>query len=293
MKVLYTNDWHLTDKRPLNRVDKEFFTTQFEKVEEILKIAKKYKVDVMYHGGDWFDHPRVDLWVINELIRLLSMYKIPIVTAIGNHDIFGYNIVSVKKSALGTLLRSGLVKISKHAVHIATNHTVDLYKNIDSNVIVTHNLVSPNPVPYPFILCKDLAPHVKGKIVLCGHKHWSFYYKDKANDCIMINTGCLVRTSVSEKNHMPYVVILDTETKKGGKVFLKCAKKGEDVFDLTSKKKQDTVKFDIDSFVQELKTTKFSRSDVMEVFNEFVKDKKVDKEVLDEACKRIEYASKK
>lgn len=295
MKILYTNDWHLTDKRPLNRIDTDFFEVQFKKVSQILKIATERGVDSIIHGGDWFDAPRVDFAVLNELIRLFKAYgvgeKIPTIqTVIGNHDIFGYNLESVKKSVLGTLLRTGLVKIVEGdgAVHITTNHTVDIYKSIKAKVIVTHNLVSPNPVPYPFILCDEIAPYAKDKIILCGHKHYNFLYENKAQNCIMVNTGCLVRTSTSEKNHMPYVVIIDTDAMTVEKVPLTVAQRGEYIFDLTLRNKEEKKTFNIDEFVKDLKTTKFSHSDIREIFAEFVKDKKVDPETLEEAFRRID-----
>src|SRR3990172_1120331 len=87
MKYLLCGDWHISDKKPENRID-DYWSTVKNKIEFILKTAQDEKVEKILQPGDFTDSPAMQWSSFIEITDLFNQYKtIPIFTVAGQHDL--------------------------------------------------------------------------------------------------------------------------------------------------------------------------------------------------------------
>lgn len=225
MRLLYTNDWHLQENTPVNRVD-DFKQVMFNKLDEINEIRIKEKIDFVIHGGDLFDSWKVSPEFTGKVIRHIFdyvIYGIP-----GNHDLLGYNLTSYDKSSLSVLEKSGhYIRLDRIQYLIKGDEKVriigipagqesileDLIKEVSNRdtreprIVVNHAMITDEEnLPYEHTYYKVLDGIAD--VVLCSHWHKPFYMQtDKS---IFINNGSLMRCSIDER-HEPQVCIIDTK----------------------------------------------------------------------------------
>jgi len=294
-RVMYTTDWHLCFKCPGKRKETDFFDLQMDKVEEIIKIAIKNDVGLIIHGGDFFDSPRVDYWLLNAIIKRLQTlqeYNIKLYIVPGSHDMYGYNIDSLHSTALGTLVETGIANILTGKLNIGDitfygipatlNHDVSLYAGLEKRaVVISHNMITPTSVPYDHILLQDIPGNEN--LFLTGHYHR--YFMIKQNNNVFINTGPVVRTDISECAHAPCVVLLDFNGKVSiKKVDLGSAKKNVFNADVTT---QEPI-----NFVNSLQSTKFVFCDIFDLTKQIGKAMSVPDTIITEAINRLEKVQK-
>lgn len=291
MRWLFTTDWHICDRRPGARIDSDFFAIQLAKIEEILTIASTYKVDRILHGGDLFDRPLMDLHIINTVIEVLKKATAPIEIVLGNHDLLGYNENTVARTALGTLLKAGVIKETTLShVNVTNKHQVNLYQ-LPGPIIMTHNMVSPTELLFDHLLCKDIAPICPNTVVLCGHYHTAFTYYDKTYNTTFVNTGNLVRTSIAEASHAPYVVIGEDNAILE-RVFIKAAQSGNQVFDLQAHTEFKQREKSFNKFVTSLQEAKSITEghDLISLITTTAFKEKIDERIRQEALRRVAFA---
>jgi exonuclease SbcC len=105
-KLIYTTDWHLCSKCPGKRKEDDFFKLKMSKVDEIIEFVIKNDIDMIVHGRDFFDSPKIDYWLLNVIIskfQKLKDYHIHVYLVPGSHDMYGYNIESLNSTAVGAL----------------------------------------------------------------------------------------------------------------------------------------------------------------------------------------------
>ena len=85
MRLLFVTDMHLSNQKPVNRID-DFKTTLLSKLYEVGQIAKAYGVNYIINGGDIFDRPKCETEYLNSVIRILKDYPAPMYVVPGNHD---------------------------------------------------------------------------------------------------------------------------------------------------------------------------------------------------------------
>ncbi len=110
IRLLYFTDPHIRGNNPRARVD-DFPATIKTKLRECWDLAKQYQCQAVICGGDLFDRPDPDYIVTGELAAVLKECPVPLYTIPGNHEVFGYNLNTVPRTALGLLARIGAVKL--------------------------------------------------------------------------------------------------------------------------------------------------------------------------------------
>jgi len=282
MKFLFTTDWHLSDKIPTSRTEL-YLNNQWNKVKEVLSIAESHKVDFILHGGDLFDEYNISFLVISNLVNILKNSKIPFLVIPGNHDLYGNNVNSLNKCAIYIVSLIKVIDLVIKPIVIDKFKFVpvlpDQIDKIDwiGDIYIVHNLVTPNPLPFKHVLCKDLDLF-NDKLFLCGDFHQPYEYKGKS---LFLNPGCLGRRSISEKNIDLAVYIINMEPFNYQKVFLKSkvddfVMKIEDKkFDFLNKKIDiDLTNFRIKDIIlkveENLKISKEARSLIEEEINKYV-----------------------
>lgn len=220
MRILYTTDWHLRDTCPENRVD-DYVDLQFRKLIEIKTIFEEEKCDYLFFGGDLFDKWNSSLELTNRVLYFLKNdFNIQINGIIGNHDILGYNLDTIKQSSLGILLNAGVFSSFSNndsILDINTRKTgikETYFQN--KSLIISHDMIVPEPVIFEHLLCSDLDGCAK--IVLCGHYHKPFYLN--TGKTRFVNPGALMRMSIDDKWH-PQVAIIEINTPNIENIFVK------------------------------------------------------------------------
>lgn len=223
MKLLILGDTHFSDRCPEKRTDVNFFDTQIGKFRQIIDIFKEYNCDVMLQPGDFFDSPSVNNYVISTLIELLREKDIKIYCVWGQHDVVGHSGATLQRSPLRILEAADVVKIvNQEGTRIGPK--VDLYgcsygckvpsiiEEADFNILLIHAMIGGKEL-YPGQDIVSPQKFVKDNnefnLVVCGDYHYSFY--EEHNDCVVLNAGCLVRKTISERDlrHKPSVFICD------------------------------------------------------------------------------------
>jgi DNA repair exonuclease SbcCD nuclease subunit len=289
---IFTTDWHIRHNVPINRVD-DVLEQQFRKIEEVLQIAKKYEATIL-HGGDLFNIYNPPYWLVSKVIDAIMGYEVDIYGPPGNHDLDGGSLQSLGNTAINMLYKSGVIKpligghhrlddiVVKSVLHRKhyqdADYIVDRQYDEDFKVIITHNLVTPNPVPFPHTLVSNIKTNAK--LVLCGDFHGAF--QAKHGDTWFVNPGCLLRQSIAEINHSPGVILFNKKSLE--RILLKSAPKGVDVFKDVDKK--DKKKFQ--DFKDAIEDVKIEEGDILKSLEGMLGDSS--KDTAEECRKRLRQA---
>jgi len=198
MKFGFFTDLHARGDSPEGRTD-DFSRSVLTKLEEIGDIFKKAKVDLILFGADLFDTYDPAKSVIADVGKILRSWNLPIVSVIGSHDYCGYQVKSLRRTAVGLLAATtdyltligapGLPQFYDTGdVRIYGNsHSHDLISCSDAfyylkpeyikyQMQMIHADVIDQHVIWNHILCKDVS--TESDLVLIGHYHsgWTTPY---------------------------------------------------------------------------------------------------------------------
>ena len=309
MIIPFFTDNHLRGNNSTNRIG-NYYQDSIAKLKEILSIAKQNKSPFILCGGDLIDSAIISLTICDEIIDLVEKNGIPIYTLVGNHPLFGHNWeVSHATTTAHIFRRTELIKkldtlggipcfIEDDDVIIkGFDYSHDVEESIKNDglilgqetkkwkIAITHSFITPKPfLPQVLHVCVDDIK-TDFDLVLMGHYHhpWSKIVEGVK----FINPGCVGRLKIDEADIEPSIVLLDTNKRETKIVKLKSAKPKEEVFDLKKIAEIKHFESDINKFIAELATTKFSETDVLGMVKEIGKQKKIDKEVITEVENRI------
>lgn len=300
-KFIFTTDWHICFKHPGSRKD-NILAKQLDKLDYFVELCNQELPDFVIHGGDLFDSPRsIDPTILNKTIGILRKLKAPMYYVPGSHDIYGYNLDSYKQAFVGTLASANCLNIlnekgiyqfpGKLYVGVMpcqlTNDLKDYIMFKDCDVIVSHNMITEKSVPYDHILISNLAKNFSKKIFLCGHNHKPFYVMENNN--LFVNTGPLIRTSITEADVKPHISVF-VKNNLNVSYYEKFIPVDADVFE-----KQEAVKDSSPeiTFNDVLKNTDLVFSNIYEVLDHIVKELNIDTKYSELLKARLEDAEKK
>jgi DNA repair protein SbcD/Mre11 len=303
MKFLYLTDTHFRSERPAHRID-DIYKNQFEELGEVSNLVLEHDVDFIVHGGDVFHHNRPSHELVRDLIGWARYTNVPIYVVPGNHDLSGYNPNSISSVGLGVLFESELFiqldekvfaeeKVYFKGVLPEVQPHNDEY-NLDgrwdghTRIIVSHNYISPTPLMFPYLPTKEVKTNAH--LFLLGHLH-------EPSDVTIgntrfINPGALARWGIDEANRIPTVLLIEIENGKIDvqHIPLSCAKKAEEIFDLTKvgaqKEKEDQLK----SFMESLENTSFETNDIEQLVLAAGKNQGVEERILNKSLEKIREA---
>lgn len=296
MKFAFSTDTHLCSRRPINRIDEHFFETQLTKLDFIIDKSIEAQVEVFFHGGDLFDTPSLpDFSLLNNVLPRfcrLKRAKIEAYIVLGSHDMFGYNKDSVNKTAVGSLIHAGVLKVLEGPITIKNtlfygipatlNHSVTTYKDVPENaIVITHNTLVPIDTPFEHVLIKDIPN--RRNLFLCGHYHVPFHRQ--LQESTFINIGPLIRTEKTEYKHNPMLLVGTVEPNKILNIQNVPVPHGTDVFDLT-----DTFEL-ASTFVHTLQTTRIDFYDLFDLTRQLAKTNNIPEHITNQALLRLENAN--
>lgn len=303
IRFLFFTDSHFREDKPATRID-DTNQSQYAKLGEIIELVHNNEVDAVLHGGDFFNTKKPTHQLVVEIINWCKRLQVPVFAAMGNHDVTGYNLDSVRNSGLGVLFESGAIdvlntevykkdKVVVKAVHTSLKFDQDYMFGPEyddyTRIIISHNYIIPSEtMPWSFIHPKDIKTNAH--LVLCGHYHVPFDYSTETTR--WINPGPLCRWSISEKDHKPRVLMIEINDGKLSlqEVYLKSAKPGDEIFDVEKVSLDKQHKKDIESFAKGLEETTFQNIDIEQAVKESAKIQNVSDEIVSEILKRIRTA---
>lgn len=302
-RFLYLQDGHAQGKNSINRIG-DYFSDWLKKFDELLKIAKKNKVEAILDGGDLLHSPEPSYKVLDEIADRVEKTTIPIYSLFGNHASLYHSVEHSKYTGLAHLQRRSsnfkyLNVLTGKDFTIAgleyQNDVEDLIRNkgfifsAEHNdkwkIALVHAFISPKPFPYAnHVVCDDITTNAD--LVLVAHYH--SVWEKKVGKTQYLDIGCFGRNSVTEANIVPSCVLLDTKKRSYEIIPIKCAKKGSEVFDLTKLSEIKENKTGIEDFVKSLESTIYQGQKIEHTITQFAKQENIEKEVKDCILNKIE-----
>lgn len=226
MKIINLSDIHLKPSAPVCRTD-NYRETGFNKLEYVLKYAQKNGITFILQSGDFFDHPRMSLGYVGEVISLINKYDVCILAAPGQHDLF-YHQTALENTPLGLLKAAGCVEIlgvkpiqfnlNDKFVHVygaGWNEEIPKIVNkYNLNILATHRMVIKDKLWFDqedYVTAGSLLKNNDFDLICSGDNHQTFTELHKGKR--LVNVGSMLRSSVAQKDHKPCFFVYDTTDK--------------------------------------------------------------------------------
>jgi predicted MPP superfamily phosphohydrolase len=226
---LYITDIHNRSEkdRPEGRTD-NYYLSVLKKQEEIGDIIKSENIDFLLFGGDLFHHYDAPLGLINDVLKIWKSYGVPIYGCIGSHDYSGYQIKTLRRTAIGIFIINNVISIvgtgndgfpsfvdiSKNIRITATPHTIHLadkasnFKTTECGdskftIQLVHGDLFNVKVSWKHQLIDNVHEYIIADLVLSGHIHagWKnpiIKYNERSfsKKTLYINPGSIGRTQI-------------------------------------------------------------------------------------------------
>lgn len=211
-KLIFLSDVHFSDKQPVSRID-DIYQAGIRKLEYIIDYANRNDAMIL-HAGDLTHTPR-NWKILNKLIDIMEKADCDFYSVFGQHDMVGLNR---DNTILSTLEKPGYIEILENEYHPYSFLNFDLYgrswndKTVpyemfkdDSrlNILLIHEQISDIDLNFPTIGTANFIKKFKNTIICCGDIHRKFKIYDKKRNVLLINSGPLIRRSITEKDHWP------------------------------------------------------------------------------------------
>ena len=221
----HTGDIHLTDKKPLARIDEpDWYEAQFRVLRWLYKVTNGH---YLFLGGDTFDSPSVSFKLLNELPFILDANPAHTIAIAGNHEQPNKNSTGMNTSVFNTGAWMGLYNgITKaHVTHYKgvcygcipyTNSEEEFMKYVAevqiADVIVMHKFVwSSSENSYVGASEKGNVKYIaslfpNAKVVFTSDNHKGFEYEETSPR--IYNCGMLIRDNADLIDYQPHIYAL-------------------------------------------------------------------------------------
>jgi len=248
-KIMFIGDIHWRWENPINRKD-DYRQELKSLVIESLLMAEEIKCDGVIFLGDIFDREEPSGSVRNEVLNLFNKkpdgnpWSFDKYVVVGNHDISGQNPDTIYRTALGTLIDSGIVKcetfIEKYSIfcgHYINKIEEQDWSSNDALIYAMHANILENPFfEGNYVLINDFQTHENTKLVISGHYHPGNSPIIREDDVVFANPGSLCRISAIQANieRQIQIAVVDVDKDQISIEYkpLQSAKNSEDIFDL-------------------------------------------------------------
>lgn len=257
MRLLYLTDTHIKSTTPENRKD-NFLETIYRKLLEVAGLCRDLQVDFVIHGGDIFDHPHPDQSSWELLCEFLQELACPLYCVAGNHDLINQQLDSLQNAALGTLARTGKIRLLQPqemvyldkgncVVQLSGQHFyggMDLHKNSADYIVKKKNCDLAIHVVHGMLLPKAFSDKISCTLIsevasteadftLGAHAHLG--YHETVDGKFFLNPGALARLTNLQRElvRKPQVLYLDFTTSAAYRFIpLQSALPGSEVLDI-------------------------------------------------------------
>lgn len=245
---------------------------------------------------------------------------IPLIIVAGNHDLYGNSISTINRTMLGFLINLGILRlvtkenpfiVSKNGLTCAitgTSYHSDIdTKGFESDYIIDKKLGDKHiHIVHGMLHHKSMGSKIKHTTIdkiastladftYAGHEHNGFPLTER-DGRYYYNSGAIPRLSIAEVERMPKIgiVSLGNDTFNLQEYFLKSAKKGEEVLDLSKKASEKQKEEEFAEYRQAVKNAgKIEGYNVLEIVNSLASNKKIRTKVRDKALEMVSRAMEK
>lgn len=215
-KILVIHDVHIKAATPTNRLD-NYFETTLNKLAYIIDIANNNDYDMILCTGDLFDSPVVSIQTLLLTYNVFKKLEVDFLMPLGNHDIYGYNLHSYKRSSarllsmlcdkvkvfdtLDCIKYKGVeVSFQPFCAEVDQNgygYSFDYSLDSAVKIHVVHGmLMKTKPNFEPYTLIKDVD--TKADIIISGHDHIGYGIYEREDGKAFINVGSLTRKTAAK-----------------------------------------------------------------------------------------------
>jgi len=306
MKLLYLNDTHIKGVNPAFRTG-SYLEDVIEKLQFVIKYSKDNTVDMVIHGGDFFDSPLVSLNLCDRIVDMIEEAGIPWKVVRGNHDEIGHNPNLSGASILDHIFRrSGLIQhLDKHYYPDEKLYIqgYDYHHRIEEEIrekgLFSGNCVKAIAVVHAFLTHGPINPKIPHlniediksdyNLVLVAHNHSPFGIA-KIEDTTYVNIGGFSRMTVAKSDiERPISMVFINTNPTSMKIIPVPYKQPEEVFDLAKVKENKSLEASIESFVQSLESAKVQGFNLANIIKSLAGTQAgIDKEVVDNIVERIQ-----
>ena len=289
MKLLVTGDWHLRFRAPRLRTD-DYFASQFNKVEQILELAKAEDCKYILQPGDFFDGVETPWFVIQEYIQLLSKYNIGVLAVRGQHDL-RYHSKDVRNIPLAVMEASHTVYILEgkgfrdrgvgfYGSSWGQQSVPEGAGDTDLNILLAHQMVINSKLwdgqeDYTYASTM-LKKHSEYDLIVCGDNHT--YFVEGLDGRCLVNCGSLMRANIDQMSHKPVVHLFDTGPRElSESIYLDVNPK---VFNRRKYRQEKSRDEKLDTFVEGLKEEQDLGLDFLQNLSDVVMDGKLEDGVI-------------
>ncbi len=312
MRLGYITDLHMRAETPEGRTD-NFNWSLLNKLEEAGQIFKDREVDVILCGGDWCDRPDVVNSVVYDLIGILKGWNKPIYGIIGSHDYYGYEIKSLKRTAIGLIYKAGIVElvgskgmpnflnIGENIIVCGTPHTFWLddspenfykpkYVEESFQIQLTHGTLLEKPAKFQHVLIKDVK--TESNLVLGAHYHPGWKKIHTLDNTDFVHPGSIARLDNTGVERIPQVVIIDIDNNfKASYKFVKLQSALPHPFKEKFTESKEDISMNLVNKVMDLiQNTQVNVIDIKQQIPKVAKKLNYNNEVIDETFSLIEEA---
>lgn len=280
---IVVGDPHNAARAPRFRKD-NYSEAVLNKQREIVGLAGELQADGIFLMGDVFSSPYATFEVTGEVAKIYQKSPSPVYSLMGNHDIYGGNTASYRRTPIGLLDIIGAVKVipSNRPLFLEKedlvlqitaqhfDHAIDIQApepfycrtkapHATHAIHLVHGYLTEKPLMHKHTLIESIESQTEADITLSGHLHQGFHID--RNNKIFHNPGGLVRTNA---NHVVKVSVLRI-TQEGEVTItpyhLKNVAPIEDVLDLERVAEEENRTLNLDEFrIQiEQSTTQINR----------------------------------
>ncbi len=282
LAFLYRTDTHVSDKSP-SSWKADYPTEIWSSLEQIGLLSKKFDVNAVLDGGDFFhvkSASRNSHGLVIKTAALHKGYACPVWCVEGNHDISYNNLETIDRQPLGVLFESAVFKQLRETVFedgdlrvrvvgvpYSPTRTLDELKQIQKKpgdtflIAIIHQLAGESPPAKveeffgePVFHYADLITEDGPDVFCFGHWH-----KDQGIVEIggkkFVNLGAVSRGALINENlqRCPQVAFIEADLSSIRVSPLKLlVAPAEEVFDLERKERVERESKDIDQFIVRL-----------------------------------------
>jgi DNA repair exonuclease SbcCD nuclease subunit len=227
--------------------------TQLDKLRQIVTVAKE-KDAILVIAGDLYDKWDIGFELIHNVNEILGDL-FPIWFVAGNHDL-PYHSMDKYKSSPMVLTKGRLLKDLDSRAEIAAYSYGEVIKPATCKLLVQHRMVYlTDPVhgydanTYDVKWLFNQPEYKDVNVVITGDNHKAFeYWRDDRH--VWVNTGSIVRTSVTERDYEPSCWFIDTDNITVERIKLKVNTEAVDRTEMYIKQTKDTF---VSEFAAQLK----------------------------------------
>lgn len=287
MKFLICGDLHVTDKRPENRID-DYRLTVFRKVGFILNVANDEECDYIIQPGDFTDTPSLSYDMFHDIVHLLGSDSVKILCCYGQHDLRFRTKINTALKSIALTTNTAILEHDqpygngKSAVIYGCGYDEEIPEPVKDryNVLIIHKMIVEDKLwaqQDNFEWSTSFLRRNKFDLIVSGDNHQFFHANN--GDRYLFNCGSLLRSSISQVDHKPRVIIFDTEKPHKFKVINVPIEPASKVFAMDKVMKEKEKDEKLAAFVDGLSKQKDMGLSFVDNLNKFLSSNNVDKEV--------------